>query len=52
LLSNRGDAMLDLAEVLRLSSRTYHEAARSALSVYEQKGNVVGSARARALMSH
>jgi class 3 adenylate cyclase/tetratricopeptide (TPR) repeat protein len=52
LLLWRGDAMLDLAEVLRLSSRMYHEAARSALSEYEQKGNAVGSARARALISH
>jgi class 3 adenylate cyclase len=52
LLSWRGDAMLDLAEVLRLTSRMYQEAARSALSEYEQKGNAVGSARARALISH
>jgi ATP/maltotriose-dependent transcriptional regulator MalT len=52
LLLWRGDAMLDLAEVLRLTSGMYHEAARSALSEYEQKGNAVGSARARALISH
>jgi class 3 adenylate cyclase/tetratricopeptide (TPR) repeat protein len=52
LLSWRGDAMLDLAEVQRLSSGTYQEAARSALSEYERKGNAVGSARARALISH
>ena len=52
LLWPRGDAMLDLAEVLRLCSRMYHETARGALSVYEQKGNVVGSARARALISN
>jgi class 3 adenylate cyclase/tetratricopeptide (TPR) repeat protein len=52
LLLWRGDAMLDLAEVLRLSSRMYHEAARSALSEYERKGNAVGSARARALITH
>jgi class 3 adenylate cyclase/tetratricopeptide (TPR) repeat protein len=51
LLLWRGDAMLDLAEVLRLTSGMYHEAARSALSEYEQKGNAVGSARARALIS-
>jgi tetratricopeptide (TPR) repeat protein len=52
LLLWRGDAMLDLAEVQRLSSRMYQEAARSALSEYERKGNAVGSARARALISH
>jgi tetratricopeptide (TPR) repeat protein len=52
LLLCRGDAMLDLAEVLRLSSRMYHGAAQSALSEYERKGNTVGSARARALISH
>ncbi len=52
LLWHRGDAMLDLAEVLRLSSRMYHEAARGALSEYERKGNAVGSARARALLSN
>jgi class 3 adenylate cyclase/tetratricopeptide (TPR) repeat protein len=52
LLLWRGDAMLDLAEVQRLSSRTYQEAARSALSEYERKGNAVGSARARALITH
>jgi hypothetical protein len=44
--------MLDLAEVLRLSSRMYHEAARGALSEYERKGNSVGSARARALLDN
>jgi hypothetical protein len=48
----RGDAMLDLAEVLRLSSGMFEEAARGALSEYERKGNAVGSARARALISH
>jgi class 3 adenylate cyclase/tetratricopeptide (TPR) repeat protein len=52
LLLWRGDAMFDLAEVLRLSSGMYHEAARGALSEYEGKGNAVGSARARALISH
>jgi class 3 adenylate cyclase/tetratricopeptide (TPR) repeat protein len=52
LLLWRGDAMLDLAEVLRLSSGMYQEAARGALSEYERKGNAVGSARARALISH
>jgi len=52
LLLWRGDAMLDLAEVLRLSSGMFQEAARGALSEYERKGNAVGSARARALISH
>ena len=54
LLSHHGDAMLDLAEVLRASSPTdeYHGAVQSALSLYEQKGNVIGAARARSLLSH
>jgi class 3 adenylate cyclase/tetratricopeptide (TPR) repeat protein len=52
LLSLKGDAMLDLAEVLRLSSREYQEPALGALTVYEQKGNVVGSARVRALLEN
>jgi tetratricopeptide (TPR) repeat protein len=53
LLSHRGDAMLDLAEVLRTRSRkdAYHGAARIALSLYDQKGNAVGAARARMLLS-
>jgi class 3 adenylate cyclase/tetratricopeptide (TPR) repeat protein len=54
LLSHRGDAMLDLAEVRRMCSRTdtYHPAAQIALSLYEQKGNVVGAARARSLLGN
>jgi class 3 adenylate cyclase/tetratricopeptide (TPR) repeat protein len=52
LLWHRGDAMLDLAEVLRLTSGMYHEAARGALSEYERKGNAVGSTRARALLGN
>ena len=53
LLSHRGDAMLDLAEVLRTISRTdeYHGVVHAALSLYEQKGNVIGAARARSLLS-
>jgi hypothetical protein len=43
--------MLDLAEVLRLSSGMYQDAARAAFSEYERKGNAVGSTRARALLS-
>jgi hypothetical protein len=54
LLSHFGDAMLDLADVLRAGSSTdaYHAAARTALSLYEQKGNAVGAARARALLKN
>jgi hypothetical protein len=54
LLSHRGDAMLDLAEVLRTCSRTdeYQSVAETALSLYEKKGNVVGAARARSLLSN
>jgi hypothetical protein len=45
--------MLDLADVLRTRSRAeaYQDAARTALSLYEQKGNAVGAGRARALLS-
>jgi ATP/maltotriose-dependent transcriptional regulator MalT len=52
LLSHRGDAMLDLADVLRARAHTdaYQTAARTALSLYEQKGNAIGAARARALL--
>jgi tetratricopeptide (TPR) repeat protein len=50
LLSHRGDAMLDFAEVLRARpGRLYQAAARDALAEYEHKGNAVGAARARAL---
>jgi ATP/maltotriose-dependent transcriptional regulator MalT len=54
LLSHHGDAMLDLAEVLRTISRTdeYHGVVQTALSLYEKKGNVVGAARARSLLNH
>jgi tetratricopeptide (TPR) repeat protein len=53
LLSHRGDAMLDLAEVLRACSAEVEsvEAVERALALYEQKGNAVGAARARALLS-
>jgi class 3 adenylate cyclase/tetratricopeptide (TPR) repeat protein len=53
LLSHRADAMLELAEVLRALSRTdeYQDAARAALSLYDQKGNAVGAGRARALLN-
>jgi ATP/maltotriose-dependent transcriptional regulator MalT len=52
LLSHRGDAMLDLAEVLRACSHADESdrASRTALSLYEQKRNAVGAARARSLL--
>jgi ATP/maltotriose-dependent transcriptional regulator MalT len=52
LLSEHGDAMLDLAEVLRTCSRTEESerAVRTGLSLYEQKGNAVAAARARSLL--
>jgi hypothetical protein len=45
-----GDALLDLAEVLRLAGRADRatEAASAALAVHERKGNLVAAARARA----
>jgi class 3 adenylate cyclase/tetratricopeptide (TPR) repeat protein len=54
LLSHHGDAMLDLAEVLRTCSRTEESdrAVRTALSLYEEKGNIVGAARSRSLLSN
>ena len=54
LLSHKGDAMLDLAEVLRACGRTqeYQRAGRTALSLYEKKGNAPGAARARSLLSN
>jgi tetratricopeptide (TPR) repeat protein len=54
LLTHRADAMLDLADVLRVSSRSDEADAsvRTGLSLYERKGNVVGAARARALLSN
>jgi len=54
LLSHRGDAMLDLAEVLRMTSHTdeYHGVVQTALSLYEEKGNVIGATRARSLLNN
>ena len=54
LLSHSADAMLDLAKVLRACSRTDESEGtiRAALSLYEEKGNVVGAARARSLLDH
>ena len=48
LLTHRADALLDLAEVV--GNPAYQDLARTALSLYEQKGNAVGAARARALL--
>jgi len=50
LLSHHADALLDLAHVQRANNSAYQDAARSALSLYEQKGNAVGAARARSLL--
>jgi ATP/maltotriose-dependent transcriptional regulator MalT len=48
----RGDALLDLAEVLRLAGRPAEAVApvEDALALYEQKGNAVSAAKARALL--
>jgi DNA-binding SARP family transcriptional activator len=53
LLLHRGDAMLDLAEVLRTCERTSESvhAARAALGLYEIKGNLAAAARARPLLN-
>jgi class 3 adenylate cyclase/tetratricopeptide (TPR) repeat protein len=52
LLSLHGDAMLGLAEVLRACGRTddSDRAVRTGLSLYENKGNAAGAARARSLI--
>jgi DNA-binding SARP family transcriptional activator len=52
LLSHRGDAMLDLAEVLRRGGRPAEadDAVRAGLACYERKGNAAAAARARALL--
>ncbi|MDX6720765.1 MAG: hypothetical protein QOJ63_3019, partial [Solirubrobacteraceae bacterium] len=48
-LTHHGDALLDLAEVLRLCGRPEdsYQAAREALSLYERKGNAVAAERVR-----
>lgn len=48
-LTHHGDALLDVAEVLRLCDRPQdsYQAARAALSLYERKGNVVAAQGAR-----
>ena len=52
LLSHRGDAMLDLAEVLGTCGHTdeSQRAVQTGLSLYEQKDNAIGAARARSLL--
>jgi hypothetical protein len=54
LLWHRGDAMLDLAEVLATCMRTEDAelAQREAVALYELKGHVVAAARAQSLRSH
>ena len=49
-LNSQGDALIDLAEVLRLAGRPAEaaKAARDALALFESKGNVVSAALARA----
>jgi ATP/maltotriose-dependent transcriptional regulator MalT len=50
LLSHHGDAMLDLAEVLRTCGRAdeAEQVARDGLALYERKGNAAAAARALA----
>lgn len=54
LLSHHGDAMLDLAEVLRIGAcpDQSDDALRAGLALYERKGSVVAATRARSLLSH
>ena len=49
LLSHRGDAMLDLAAVLSISERREESerAVRSAVALFERKGNAVAAERAQ-----
>jgi class 3 adenylate cyclase/tetratricopeptide (TPR) repeat protein len=54
LISLRGDAMLDLADVLRITDRR-EEAERAAqvgLALYRAKGNIAGAGEAIAMLSH
>jgi class 3 adenylate cyclase/tetratricopeptide (TPR) repeat protein len=52
LLNLRGDALADLAEVLRLAGRSSDaaDAAREAVNRFELKGNLTGAVRTRALL--
>jgi hypothetical protein len=49
LLSHHGDAMLDLADVLRTCDRTDEadRATRAGIALHERKGNAAAAARAR-----
>jgi hypothetical protein len=51
-LDTHGDALMDLAEVLRLAAQPDSAAAEvaKAVTLYERKGNVVSAARARNLL--
>jgi ATP/maltotriose-dependent transcriptional regulator MalT len=53
LIWHRGDAMLDLADVLRICDRREeaNRASRSALAMYELKGNAAAAVRARMLLT-
>jgi DNA-binding SARP family transcriptional activator len=54
LLSHRGDAMLDLAEVLRICDRAEEadHATRAGVALYELKGNAAAAAQARSLFDN
>ena len=51
-LDSHGDALMALAEVLRLAARAQDAGAalEHAVRLYEQKGNLVSAARARTLL--
>ena len=51
-LSQRGDALVNLAFVLERAGRTDEaaDALREALALYQRKGNVVAGAQAHALL--
>ncbi|MGZ4354900.1 MAG: adenylate/guanylate cyclase domain-containing protein, partial [Gaiellaceae bacterium] len=53
MLTVRGDALLDLAAVLGAAGRAADrdDAVRTALALYERKGDVVDAARARELLA-
>ena len=52
LLSDHGDALLDLTECLRAAGRSGDatDAAREARTLYQRKGNIVASDRAQAVL--
>jgi hypothetical protein len=52
LLSHHGDALVDLAEVLRTCSRPdeARDAVGAAIALYASKGNAAGAARARTII--